>query len=578
MAAMKEVPLKCRSVGDLVGKNFFIPSYQRGYRWDANQVEALLNDLAEFEAANDAKKFYCLQPLVVVKRDAECEEWEVVDGQQRLTTIYLILKQVSPAQEPPFHIRYERHPESKDGLHGLLQSAAAGSPARGFAAPDIHFIKEADKVIRTWLDKHNVGKLSVLTNRDGACAKFIWYEVEQGPEAIRAFTRLNAGKIRLKDSELIRALFLKTKALDQDTRQLIALRWDQMERHLQDPEFWSFLTQKDEKADNRIELLFQWIAQQKEWPATKDREIFDCICEKLKSDIERKKLWQEVENVFGTLEEWFEDNNLFHLIGFLVEQGEPVSSLLNDAVTLGKKEFMQHLKKNIRKHVLCSDVSRDGLGIYLKGLEYGDPKIKALLLCLNLATLEADQTGTVRFSFQGYKKVDWDIEHIRATASREPQSMAELHAALEVISDYWKRVPPATDKPLLQDLEKVRAALEEKSEDQELLFQLYIRLRERMEGTRKLGANNGLMNLTLLDAGTNRGYGNCPFAVKRRWVLELDQQAKYLLPCTRNVFTKSYSQAPNYLLDWAPEDATDYLSVITSTLGRFFTDIWEDHS
>ena len=570
---MKEVSLSCRSVASLKDNRFVIPSYQRGYRWDAIQVKALLDDLAEFEAVNDPKKFYCLQPLVVVKRETE---WEVVDGQQRLTTIFLILKQLSPAGTPPFHIRYERHPESKDGLLGLLQSATAQSPAHGFASPDLHFIKEADKEIHKWLDDHKDRRLSVLTNLDGACAKFIWHEVEQGSEAIRAFTRLNAGKIRLTDSELIRALFLRTGALDQDDRYQIALRWDQMERGLQDPEFWSFLTPKGEKADNRIELLFQLVAKQNNWRVTKEREIFDRICEVLKSAIERKRLWQEVEELFGTLEDWYEDNSLFHLIGFLVEQNESVFSLLKHAVNLGKKEFTQHLKKKIRMHVLGADVSRGELGIYLKDLEYPDPKIKALLLCLNLAALEADQTGTVRFSFKGYKDVHWDIEHIRATASREPQDLAELHAALEVISDYWKRSPPAPDKPLPRDLENVQTALEQKSKDQELLFRLYIGLRDQMEGKRELGANNGLMNSTLLDSGTNRGYGNSPFAVKRRWVLELDQQAKYLLPCTRNVFTTSYSQAPSYLLDWAPEDAADYLSVITSTLGGVFAANWED--
>ena len=88
------------------------------------------------------------------------------------------------------------------------------------------------------------------------------------------------------------------------------------------------------------------------------------------------------------------------------------------------------------------------------------------------------------------------------------------------------------------------------------------------------GPSNGLGNLTLLDAGTNRGYGNSPFAVKRSWVLGLEQQAKYLLPCTRNVFTKSYAKNPVNLLHWSTEDADDYLSWITSTLSRFFAETW----
>ena len=58
--------IQMKSVWDLMGKNFFIPNYQRGYRWDKEQVEDLLNDFFEFYS-NDEQDFYCLQPLVVKK-------------------------------------------------------------------------------------------------------------------------------------------------------------------------------------------------------------------------------------------------------------------------------------------------------------------------------------------------------------------------------------------------------------------------------------------------------------------------------------------------------------------------------
>lgn len=45
--------------------NFFIPGYQRGYRWTEQQVKDLLNDINEFEPENDS--WYCLQPLVTKK-------------------------------------------------------------------------------------------------------------------------------------------------------------------------------------------------------------------------------------------------------------------------------------------------------------------------------------------------------------------------------------------------------------------------------------------------------------------------------------------------------------------------------
>ena len=53
-----------KSVRNLLGMNFFIPSYQRGYRWTEQQVKDLLNDIKEF-IDNGTNNIYCIQPLVV---------------------------------------------------------------------------------------------------------------------------------------------------------------------------------------------------------------------------------------------------------------------------------------------------------------------------------------------------------------------------------------------------------------------------------------------------------------------------------------------------------------------------------
>jgi CRISPR/Cas system endoribonuclease Cas6 (RAMP superfamily) len=100
---MAENTIGLKSVSEILGMNFFIPSYQRGYRWDKQQVEDLLDDIYTFatKKKETEKEFYCLQPIVVKKlKDEEkainnldnSKEWyEVIDGQQRLTTIRIIL-------------------------------------------------------------------------------------------------------------------------------------------------------------------------------------------------------------------------------------------------------------------------------------------------------------------------------------------------------------------------------------------------------------------------------------------------------------------------------------------------------
>ena len=79
---------------DLFGKKFFIPSYQRGYRWERQQVEDLLRDINDF-AKEPQGNFYCLQPLIVKKYNDKDDWYEVIDGQQRLTTLRLLLLYLS---------------------------------------------------------------------------------------------------------------------------------------------------------------------------------------------------------------------------------------------------------------------------------------------------------------------------------------------------------------------------------------------------------------------------------------------------------------------------------------------------
>ena len=100
--------LQIKHVADLLTKNFNIPKYQRGYRWEKKHVTALLDDILLFATQSDQDKsvgkFYCIQPLAVVKNKTlsvenknECV-YDVIDGQQRLTTLYLILTYLQEAR------------------------------------------------------------------------------------------------------------------------------------------------------------------------------------------------------------------------------------------------------------------------------------------------------------------------------------------------------------------------------------------------------------------------------------------------------------------------------------------------
>ncbi|WP_281778494.1 DUF262 domain-containing protein, partial [Helicobacter suis] len=90
-----------------MGLTFKIPAYQRGYRWREKEVKTLLEDITDFieEKADEVDKYYSLQPLVVKKNEKEV--WNVIDGQQRLTTLFLIIKYLDDDDTDLFKIEYE---------------------------------------------------------------------------------------------------------------------------------------------------------------------------------------------------------------------------------------------------------------------------------------------------------------------------------------------------------------------------------------------------------------------------------------------------------------------------------------
>ena len=114
--------LETKFVNGIAG-NFFVPSYQRGYRWGKSEVERLLEDVFALKGrGGQPAKNYCLQPIVV-KRLGD-DEFELIDGQQRLTTLFLIYRYMNEFSRgfiapPTFSLDYETRPDSKDFLSNI---------------------------------------------------------------------------------------------------------------------------------------------------------------------------------------------------------------------------------------------------------------------------------------------------------------------------------------------------------------------------------------------------------------------------------------------------------------------------
>ena len=203
--AQNNITLEMKKVGQICG-DFFVPSYHRGYRWGKNEVKRLLDDVYQ-----NRDKNYCLQPVVVSKNG---NKYDLIDGQQRLTTIYLIYKYIHEAlpfyPAPAFSLSYG----TRDETEAFLKNIETDRQDENI---DFWFIARAYKTIEEWFTANGYTSLTDIFNYFSKCVHIIWYEVtndaglseaERKDAAISLFTRLNIGKIPLTSAELVKAMFL----------------------------------------------------------------------------------------------------------------------------------------------------------------------------------------------------------------------------------------------------------------------------------------------------------------------------------------------------------------------------------
>lgn len=561
-----------------------IPHYQRGFRWESRQVEQLLEDIHEFTRRENPQPedFYCLQPLVL--RPTEDGAYEVVDGQQRLTTLLLIMRHFNDRlaeryRQKLYALEYETRPSLSEFLENPTEDRAASNI-------DFFHIDQAITTIEAWFEKRDA-EVETIKAALQKQAKLIWYELDPAENAVAAFTRLNVGKIPLTNDELIRALFLR-RARVTETNSLelkIAYEWDLLEKGLQREEFWAFLSNDVTQRGNRIGYLFNLVARESGMNATGNLyATFDYFSQRLSAkDADPEREWLAVKRTFMLLEEWFEDRRLYHLMGFLVWSRVDINVLRELARGATKKAFRQALRERIYRSItgadglaqLDSEALRERIADMLAELEYGrhSQRVLAILLLFNLATLLLHPASNMRFQFESFKTGRWDIEHVRSIASDRPGTWKSQSAWLEQCLGYLQSV---NDQPELQEEIRGLLATDRPKQEDAAFESLYERLLKYFQEADDAEPDHTVANLALLDRQTNRSYKNAPFAVKRQRILSLDRDGVFVPLCTRNVFLKCYSAQVDNVMFWGQNDKEGYLKAMTEALHEFFNGGWID--
>lgn len=646
------------AIGELLdGRYFYISSYQRGYRWTEKQVGDLLRDLLCFanDYSNGTKEnkqddFYCLQPIIAmpITDDSKLIElfgdkyvyakehgvWEIIDGQQRFTTIFLIYKYLLDQKgwdaetlkdeedgKELYHICYATRDGSQDFLENLSTNYFKKNDESIYNNNvDYYHMANAFNYIGEWIKtdgkainlRYQLGGsldniraslfklLNGLRGTKGGSVQVLWYEIAEAKikTNIKEFQKINTGKIKLTDAELIKGLFLLNKNFAGNEKLIkqseLALEWEYIENTLHSNSFWYFLQKKGSDMPNRIDLLFNmsykmnclrgvtednWNEKLKEIDRTlsdtRQSEIFRYYYNKFEGKIgetlqkEVSDAWNEIMSLYRTLDDWFCTPSIYNYIGLLSQCGEDICRLvihfefMQEETT--KDDFEQYLKERISFHLRGIHVDKTRKEIINKYSSKEHSNIYKLLLTLNIHLLNEQnqklesESDVYKFPFDVLNSQDWDIEHVDSFHTNALKSDNEKYEWIKTALD--DRFDELND----EEKQSINQYLEDKSYD----MAINILKKNAHEDNVDEDLKNSIGNLTLLDAGTNRSYGNSLFCTKRRIIIDRIKQGVFVPVATQYIFAKFFDRKGTNRSIWTDSDMAEYQRYVYDVIFQY---------
>ena len=510
-------------------EEFIIPSYQRGYRWTKNEIDALMSDI------NNSNDKYCLQPIVLQRVGKN--KINIVDGQQRITTIAILQKILEVDFDKPL-------------CKALIKSERKES--------DMFFLKEAERIIANNIKGKQSTERSILWERCQKCF-FIVYWLEDAEKAEKVFQRLNIGKIPLSSAELFKAYYLTENKKESQMIHFLE-RWKYIETYLQDDSFYFFFSHDKGKCEryysSRMDFLIELSYAIKNKKKEKDLKaeyaknpifIFAEFMNENGKECTVDSFMENIEKQFKFMLDIYSNDRKYAFLGFLLccENSESNFDRLISAI-----EKENNLAENVAKILGESTQVNKNYYSILNKLEYGKDNviIKNILLFYNVAKL---LIYNARFDFNSYWTQNWDLEHIHARAEiKEKKELLEFCKQIKkeiendnFVSDFEKFCSgyDSNDTKRLQNLEIWESLIwcieqggriiSKDNANNDIPWEISVSVVE---------PNNWRMisikNLALLPSSVNRRIGNRSFGIKCNLIRNDSLNGYFIPPCTRDVF------------------------------------------
>jgi len=584
---------------------FVIRPYQRGYRWEPVHINHLIEDLLQFkyEKEPEKKKNYCLQPIILKAFDENNNEWELVDGQQRSISLWLMRRICFWFRDDPdetddryYVLKFENKPKLQQLVDVICERTKEPESAYRFIKKiqdeedngnraylydyfnisqgeniDVDCMMECMRAILLYKGiKKVLEDIFISANQNelpkSSSILVVWYQIDDNPnqnkddDAITVFSNINANKIKLTESELIKAqLLYNLRGLQQKDEEeaKMALRWEEIERILCDDSFWYFLNAGDgQESGTRIDFLFEiWSKLETEdnggvnkrdlkdgWEKS-DYPLSDLIENTLKFSNDKAntamEIWHKICHILETLNDWRNDYYFYHMIGLIVAVNKFSLNSKNTAADIiqrciqkyqgmsSKEEFKDYLRTEIREQIYSISKTTNfydfvsAMDTWLYDDREQQNKIKIVLLMHNIAALINARNEHERFPFELFFSDGYDIEHVNPQNpdQENEDALKEWYSAMDITYDTSKGIGQLfKDAKTIADSHQI----------------------------------HNIGNLVLLDSNTNRAYQNISFFEKRNEIINILRTGKrytdtnaiierYIPIGTKWVFLKAFS-------------------------------------
>jgi len=575
------------------GKDFYnIPLYQRGYKWEPKHVKKLLIDIDNFQVSDS--KFYCLQNITIVPKD---NYFNIVDGQQRLTTLTLVLAYLEEKGLVYNKVRFPDNSIRKETnrfLNQVITKQDIEFPDEGwddfiaeyvdYDHQDIYHIYQVYKTIGEWfIEKEIYPSFSKEKYRDKLLkqVKFIINKIDDKTSSEeKIFGNLNSKRIPLDGADLVRAILITRVAKEEGKREAdiknivrvnerrVKIGWqlDQINN------WWS--------AENIKRYFSKFVGISSESLGVGNKLFDDKIYpinilyllfaekkgeEKLTLELIEKRnndalgLYKELIKLNSTLQDWFQDKEIYHYLGYLFNQKQKRDFSFTDVWKLWetsktRKKFISALQEEMKSTLMNKDELIDFKNTNINWYDKEPRKLVSALILMDI--IHSLKNNQPFLPYSAFNKASNDIEHI---FPQNPEKINDKKAYLTFLNSY------VVDKDNQFDISQ----FDVKKDDEEYIVTIDDFIESQIESINI----HSIGNLVLLYSSLNRSISNNPYAKKRARIVMYFNEGNFIQPHTFQVFVRYFNDDSNDIKDfehWTNNDIEANAKRIDEEINGFF--------